>query len=215
MSHLLHIDSSIRPIEQSRSRKLSNRYAEAWRDANPGGTVTYRDLAAEPIPHTDATSFHANFLAPEERSPEQATAKAVTDALVSEVLAADTIVLGMGLYNFGVPSTVKAWFDRLVVPGVTIGEHGGTLGDKKLVLTLAAGGGYGEGAPRYGWDHREPWIRHAFEQLALTDVVVISAELTLARESPAMVPFDLGHAEDLSYEAAEALVDAEFATAPA
>ena len=141
------------------------------------------------------------------------TAKAVTDALVSEVLVADTTVLGMGLYNFGVPSTVKAWFDRLVVPGVTIGEHRGTLGDKKLVLTLAAGGGYGEGAPRYGWDHREPWIRHAFEQLALTDVVVISAELTLARESPAMVPFDLGHAEDLSYEAAEALVDAEFATA--
>ena len=78
MSHLLHIDSSIRPIEQSRSRKLSNRYAEAWRDANPGGIVTYRDLAAGPIPHTDATSVHANFLAPEERSPEQATAKAVT-----------------------------------------------------------------------------------------------------------------------------------------
>ena len=128
------------------------------------------------------------------------------------MLAADTIVLAMGLYNFGVPSTVKAWFDRLVVPGVTIGEQGGMLGDRKLVLTLAAGGGYGEGAPRYGWDHREPWIRDAFEQLAFTDVVVISAELTPARESPAMIPFDLGHAEDLSYDAAEAPIDAGFAT---
>jgi FMN-dependent NADH-azoreductase len=215
MSHLLHIDSSIRPIEQSRSRKLSKRYVDAWRAANPDGTVTYRDLAADPIPHTDASSFHANFLAPEERSPQHAAARAITDELVGEVLAADTIVVAMGLYNFGVPSTIKAWFDRLVVPGVTIGEHGGTLGDKKLVLTLAAGGGYGEGAPRYGWDHREPWIRHAFEQLALTDVVVISAELTLARESPAMIPLDLGHAEDLSFAAAEALVDAEFATAVA
>jgi FMN-dependent NADH-azoreductase len=215
MSHLLHIDSSIRPIEQSRSRKLSKRYVDAWRAANPDGTVTYRDLAADPIPHTDASSFHANFLALEERSPQQAAARAITDEVVGEVQAADTIVVAMGLYNFGVPSTIKAWFDRLVVPGVTIGEHGGTLGDKKLVLTLAAGGGYGEGAPRYGWDHREPWIRHAFEQLALTDVVVISAELTLARESPAMIPLDLGHAEDLSFAAAEALVDAEFATAVA
>lgn len=215
MNRLLHIDSSVRPLEQSRSRKLSKRYADAWRDANPGATVTYRDLAADPIPHTDANSFYANFLTPEERTAEQAAARMLTDELVSEVLAADSIVLAMGLYNFGVPSTVKAWFDRLVVPGVTIGEHGGMLGDKKLVLTLAAGGGYGEGAPRYGWDHREPWIRHAFEQLAVTDVVVIPAELTLARESPAMIPLELGHAEDLSFAAAEALVDAEFATAAA
>jgi FMN-dependent NADH-azoreductase len=215
MSHLLHVDSSIRPIEQSRSRKLSKRYADAWLAANPDGTVTYRDLSANPVPHTDATSFFANFLAPEDRSADQAAARATTEELVGEVLAADAIVLGMGLYNFGIPSTVKAWFDRLVVPGVTLGEQGGVLGDKKLVLTLAAGGGYGEGTPRYGWDHREPWLRHAFGQLALTDVVVIAAELTLARESPAMIPLDLGNAEDESYAAAEALIDAQFATAEA
>ena len=212
MSHLLHVDSSIRSIEESRSRKLSKRYADAWRATNPDGTVTYRDLSANPIPHTDASSFYANFLAPEDRSPDQAAAKAITDEIVGEVLAADTIVLGMGLYNFGTPSTVKAWFDRLVVPGVTIGEQGGLLGDKKLALTLAAGGGYGEGTPRDGWDHREPWLRHAFEILGLTDILVISAELTLARESPNMIPLNLGSAEDQSYAAAEALIDAEFAT---
>ncbi len=212
MSRLLHVDSSIRSIEESRSRKLSKRYADAWRATNPDGTVTYRDLSANPIPHTDATSFYANFLAPEDRSPDQAAAKAITDEIVGEVLNADTIVLGMGLYNFGIPSTVKAWFDRLVVPGVTLGEQGGLLGDKKLVLTLAAGGGYGPGTPRDGWDHREPWLRHAFEQLALTDILVISAELTLARESPRMIPLNLGTAEDQSYAAAEGLIDAEFAT---
>ncbi len=211
MTHLLHVDSSIRPIEQSRSRKLSKRYADAWQASNTDGTVTYRDLSADPIPHTDATSFYANFLAPEERSPEQAKAKAFTDEIVGEVLAADTIVLGMGLYNFGIPSTVKAWFDRLVVPGVTLGQQGGLLGDKRLVLTLASGGGYGEGTPRHGWDHREPWLRHAFEQLALTDIVIIRAELTLARESPAMIPLNLGDAEDQSYAEAEALIDAQFA----
>jgi FMN-dependent NADH-azoreductase len=212
MSHLLHVDSSIRSIEESRSRKLSKRYADAWRATNADGIVTYRDLSAHPIPHTDASSFYANLLAPQDRSPDQVAAKAITDEIVGEVLAADTIVLGMGLYNFGIPSTVKAWFDRLVVPGVTIGEQGGSLGDKKLALTLAAGGGYGEGTPRDGWDHREPWLRHAFEILGLTDILVISAELTLARESPNMIPLNLGSAEDQSYAAAEALIDAEFAT---
>jgi FMN-dependent NADH-azoreductase len=212
MSNLLHVDSSIRSIEESRSRRLSRRYADGWRASTPDGTVTYRDISANPIPHTDPTSFYANFLAPEDRSPDQVAARAITDEIVGEVLAADTIVLGMGLYNFGIPSTVKAWFDRIVVPGVTLGEQGGLLGEKKLVLTLAAGGGYGEGTPRYGWDHREPWIRHAFEQLGLTDILVIAAELTLARESPAMIPLNLGSAEDQSYAAAEALIDAEFAT---
>src|ERR1700760_1179759 len=96
---------------------------------------------------------------------------------------------------------------------VTIGDQGGLLGHKKLALTLAAGGGYGEGTPRYGWDHREPWIRHAFEQLGLTDVEVVAAELTLARESPAMIPLNLGDAEDASFAAAKALIDAQFATA--
>jgi FMN-dependent NADH-azoreductase len=211
MSHLLHVDSSIRSIDESRSRKLSRRYAAAWQASNPDGIVTYRDLSANPIPHTDAASFYANLVAPEDRSAEQTTARAITDELVGEVLAADTIVLGMGLYNFGTPSTVKAWFDRLVVPGVTIGEQGGLFGAKKLVLTLAAGGGYGPGTPRDGWDHREPWIRHAFEVLGLTDILVISAELTLARESPRMIPLDLGAAEDQSYATAEALIDAEFA----
>jgi FMN-dependent NADH-azoreductase len=212
MSHLLHIDSSIRSIEESRSRKLSKRYADAWRASNPDGTVTYRDLSAHPIPHTDANAFYANLVAPEDRSPEQAAARAITDEIVGEVLAADTIVLGMGLYNFGTPSTVKAWFDRLVVPSLTVGEQGGLLGAKKLVLTLAAGGGYGQGTPRDGWDHREPWLRHAFEVVGLTDIFVISAELTLARESPRMIPLNLGTAEDQSYAAAEALIDAEFAT---
>jgi FMN-dependent NADH-azoreductase len=211
MTHLLHIDSSLR-VDESRSRKLTARYTEAWRAAHPEGTVTYRDLAADPIPHLDETAFTANFASPDERTPAQAAARALSDSVVDEVLAADTIVLGMGLYNFGVPSTVKAWFDRLVVPGKTLGPDGGTLGGRTLVLALASGGGYGEGTPRHGWDHREPWLRHAFEQLGLTDLVEIRAELTLARESPAMIPLDLGHLEDESYAAAEKAIDAQFAT---
>ena len=210
--HLLHLDSSLRSAPDSRSRRLSARYADTWRSAHPDGTVTYRDLAADPVPHLGADAFFANMVAAEDRTPAQQAEKALTDKLVGEVLDAGTIVLGMGLYNFGTPSTVKAWFDRIVVPGVTMGE-GGTLAGRRLVLALAAGGGYAEGTPRFGWDHREPWLRHAFETLGLTDVEVFSAELTLAREAPAMIPLDLGAAADASLAAAEAAIDAAFVAA--
>ena len=212
MPHLLHIDSSLR-TDASRSRKLSAHYADAWRAANPDGTVTYRDLAADPLPHLDEVAFLANFAPEGQRTPEQRAARELTDVIVGEVLVADAIVIGMGLYNFGVPSTVKAWFDRIVVPGVTLGEDGGTLGGRALVFTTAAGGGYAPGTPREGWDHREPWLRHAFEQLGVSDPVFIGAELTLARESPKMIPLDLGVAEDQSLADAHAAIDSLFAPA--
>lgn len=214
MSNLLHIDSSIRPIEQSRSRKLSARYVEHWRAANPDGTVTYRDLTVSAPPPLDAVAYSALMTPPDEQSAEQRAATAISAELAGEVAAADTIVLAMGLYNFTVPATVHLWFDRIVMPGVTIGaDYGGLLGDKRLVLALAAGGGYAEGTPRFGWDHREPWLAHAFGFLGLTDIVTISTELTLARESPGMIPLNLGEAEDQSFAAAAAAVDAQFATA--
>jgi FMN-dependent NADH-azoreductase len=201
--------------ETSRSRALSAHFAQAWQAANPDGTVTYRDLAAEPIPHLDMVAFSANMTPAEDRTPAQRQARELAEHLVGEVLEADHIVIGMPLYNFGVPSTVKAWFDRLVVPGMTIGADGGLLGGRTLTVTAARGGGYGPGSPREGWDHRGPWLLHAFEQLGLTDVRFIHAELTLARESPAMIPLELGPAEDESLAAAHAAIDALFASASA
>jgi len=213
MPNLLHIDSSIRSEEMSRSRQLSKHYAEAWSAAHPDGTITYRDLAADPPPHVNWESFSANFATPEDRTPEQRKWRELTEIYCNEVLAADDILVGMGLYNFGIPSTVKAWFDRIVVPGLTLGPDGGLLAGKTLTITAARGGGYGPGTPREGWDHREPWLLHAFEQLGLTDVNFIHAELTLARESPAMIPLNLGAAEDQSLADAHAQIDALFGAA--
>ena len=210
MAQLLHLDSSIR-TEPSRSRALSRYFAAAWRAVNPDGTVVYRDLAADPIPHIDEEAFSANFTPEEARTPRQRESRALAERLVGEVLAADDIVIGMPLYNFGVPSTVKAWFDRLVVLGMTVGEQGGLLGGRTLTVTAARGGGYGPGTPREGWDHREPWLIHAFGQLGLADLRFIHAELTLARESPAMIPLDLGAAEDESLAAAHEAIDRIFA----
>ena len=105
--------------------------------------MTYRDLAADPIAHLDYEAFTANLTLEDARSAYQQEARAMAELLAGEVLAADEIVIGMPLYNFGPPSTVKAWFDRIVVPGLTLGEDGGMLGDKTLTVTAARGGGYG------------------------------------------------------------------------
>jgi FMN-dependent NADH-azoreductase len=201
MSHLLHIDSSLRS-EGSRSRQLSAYYAERWRALHPDGVVTYRDLAADPVPHLDHAAFSARFVPAADHTPEQAVASAVTEKLVDEVLAADTILIGMPLYNFGPPSTFKAWFDRIVSERTS-----GKLGGKEFVVVTARGGGYQPGTPRHGWDHREPWLRHALSTLGVSDAVFIDTELTLARESPAMIPLDLGGAEDQSLADALAAVD--------
>ena len=195
--HLLHIDTSLRAAG-SRSRRLSARFVEAWRHAHPDGVVTYRDLAAHPLPHLDEATFSANVTPEQDRTPEQLAARALTDEVVGEVLAADTIVIGMPLYNFGPPSVLKAWVDRIVVPGVTVGEFGGTLGGRRVVFATSRGGGYGPGTPREGWDHGEPWLRHALSTVGLDDLEFVTAELTLARESPRMIPLDLGPAEDRS-----------------
>jgi FMN-dependent NADH-azoreductase len=202
MKHLLHLDSSLR-TEGSRSRLLSARYAERWQAKHPGGSVTYRDLAADPVPHLDLAGFSSGFTPAADHTPEQAAARALSDRLIDELVAADTILIGMPLYNFGPPSTFKAWFDRIVSER-TIGK----LGDREWVIVTARGGGYAPGTPREGWDHREPWLRHALTTLGVSDATFVDTELTLARESPAMIPLDLGVAEDKSLAEALAVIDA-------
>ena len=135
MAHLLHLDSSIAG-DQSVTRRLTARAADAWRAAHPGGTVTYRDLAADPLPHFGAALSTARMIPPETHTPEQATAYALSRDLIDEVKAADTVLLGLPLYNFGPPSTVKAWVDHLVIPGLSLDPetHEGWLGGRELTV---------------------------------------------------------------------------------
>src|SRR4051794_174714 len=154
MSHLLHIDSSIQG-ERSVSRRLTARAAANWRAAHPDGTVTYRDLAADPVPHLDAASGIARMVPPNQQTAEQAASYALSAGLIGEVKQADTILLGLPVYNFGAPSVVKAWVDHLVAPGLALDPetHEGRLGGRDLIVLAARGGGYGPGTPREGWDH--------------------------------------------------------------
>jgi FMN-dependent NADH-azoreductase len=199
--HLLHIDSSIKG-ENSVSRALTARALAAWREAHPDGTVTYRDLGAHPLPHLDTPSGLARMIPPDAHTPEQAASWALTRELIDEVKEADTIVLGLPLYNFGPPSTVKAWIDHLVAPGLSIDPSTmtGLLGGRDIVVIAARGGGYGEGTPREGWDHAAPWLPHALSQIGL-EPRFIAAELTLADTVPAMA--------ELKPLAAQSLAEAE------
>ena len=110
-AHLLHIDSSVRG-EDSVTRALSRRAAGAWRAAHADGAVSYRDLGAEPVPHLDAAGGLARLVPPSEHTPAQATSWKLSLELVNEIMQADTILLGLPLYNYGAPSSVKAWAVR-------------------------------------------------------------------------------------------------------
>jgi FMN-dependent NADH-azoreductase len=205
MAHLLHVDSSIQG-ERSISRALTARAAERWKAAHPGGTVTYRDLSADPLPHLDADAALARFVPADQHTPAQAAARALSATLTEEVRAADVVLLGLPLYNFGAPSTVKAWVDHLVFPGLSTDPAGGEglLAGTELIVLAARGGGYGAGTPREGWDHAGAWLPHG---LSLTGLQprFIAAELTLADVNPAMADLRGLAAESLA--AAKAAVD--------
>jgi FMN-dependent NADH-azoreductase len=213
MPHLLHIDSSIQG-ERSVTRKLTARARAAWLATHPGGTVSYRDLGSDPLPHLDATTGMARGVAPELRTPEQAASWKLTEELVHEIKEADTVLLGLPLYNFGAPSSVKAWVDHLIARGLSIDADtlAPLLGGRDFVVLAARGGGYKEGTPRHGWDHAEPWLPHAVSSIGLVPRF-ITADLTLAHTNPAMA--DLIPLAEQSLAEAERAVDELWTPVPA
>jgi FMN-dependent NADH-azoreductase len=206
MSHLLHIDSSIQG-ERSVSRRLTARAAAAWRAAHPEGTVTYRDLGADPLPHFDAVTGTARIVPPDQHTREQAASYALSVELIEEIKQAETVILGLPLYNFGAPSTVKAWVDHVILGGHSVDRetHEGLLGGRDVIVLAARGGGYSPGTPRDGWDHAQTWLPHGLSYTGL-EPRFITAELTLADSNPAMADLRPLAAESLA--AAEREVDA-------
>ncbi|MGK5738154.1 FMN-dependent NADH-azoreductase [Micromonospora sp. URMC 103] len=205
MPHLLHIDSSIRG-EHSISRRLTARAAAAWRAAHPDGTVTYRDLGKQPLPHLDEAGGLARMTPPDQHTPAQRASWQLSEELVAEVAQASTVLLGLPLYNYGAPSSVKAWVDHLIAPGLAFDPEtrAGLLGDREFIVVASRGGGYGAGTPREGWDHAEPWLPHGISQTGL-EPRFITAELTLAPGVPAMAELVPLHEESLA--AAERSID--------
>ncbi|WP_296230534.1 FMN-dependent NADH-azoreductase [uncultured Pseudomonas sp.] len=175
MSRILVIESSARQ-QGSVSRELTQQFIANWQAAHPADQIQVRDLAAEPVPHLDATLLGGWMTPSEQRSDAEKAALARSNQLTDELLAADVLVLAAPMYNFAIPSTLKAWLDHVLRAGVTFkytetGPQGLLTGKRAFVLT--ARGGIYAGS---GLDHQEPYLRQALAFIGIHDVQFIHAE---------------------------------------
>ena len=175
---ILHLDSSVTG-GNSVSRPLTQLAAEKLKAANPGAEYVYRDLVKNTLRHYTAV-LRLYGDAPEQVTPEQKAEIETGKEILDEFLAADTVLIGAPMYNFSVPSQLKAWIDLIAVSGKTFryGASGpeGLCGDKKVVVISTRGGKYGPGSPVETWDHQEQYLRHFFTFLGVKDITVITAE---------------------------------------
>ncbi|MGW9213403.1 FMN-dependent NADH-azoreductase [Embleya sp. NPDC055664] len=188
MPSLLHLDASMRRTG-SVSRLLSAHFAARWRERHPSGAYTYRDLAAQPIPHLTHAVREA-LVDPGAEHGAPADEWALTTALNAELRAASTVVMGVPMYNYSIPSTIKTWLDRVVSPATMAvpGGEPGPLAGTSVIVISPRGGSYAPGTPRAGWDHQEPYLRAVLGAIGRTDdlTTFVPAELTLAAVVPQM-----------------------------
>ncbi len=180
---LLKIDSSAR--NSSVSRQLTAKFVEAWKKQNPSGEVIQRDLSATPLPHiTDEWS--ATYRDPSTLTSAQQQYLFTSDALIEELAAADTIVVGAPMYNFMISWELKAWIDQVVRVGKTVvyvaSGSKGLLAEKKVVVITSRGGSYSMDASSEQFDFQESYLRRILGFIGLTDVTFIHAENQARRE---------------------------------
>lgn len=175
MKTLLQLNTSLFSTQGS-SSKLADEFVAGWAAAHPGSEVIVRDLAKDPVPHLTGERFQAFLTKPEERTEAQRAEAEVSDALVREIQQADAIVIGLPLYNFGVPSTLKAYFDHVARAGITFrytanGPEGLLKG--KQVYVFATRGGLYAGTPA---DTQTQYVRDFLAFLGIADVEFVYAE---------------------------------------
>ena len=183
---LFRLDSSIR-TEGSTSRAVADSAEAAWKAENPTGYVVRRDLGVEPLPATAwAASVTSGWVAADQQSDAQREAVLLAEQLGDELLAADSYIFAVPLYNWGVSQYVKTWID-LVISDPRFGAGTETpLAGRKAILVIARGGAYGEGTPKHGWDYATGYLTRVLGEVWGLDVRVVEAELTLAEVVPQM-----------------------------
>jgi FMN-dependent NADH-azoreductase len=175
---LLHLDSSILG-GNSASRKLSAAIVDQLAKATPGLDIISRDLALEPLSHLSGDPVAAaQGVVPE--SPALQKDIAASQAALEEFLAADVVVIGAPMYNFGIPSQLKAWIDRIAVAGKTFRYTAngpeGLAGNKRVIVAVSRGGLYSAGMPAAAFEHVESYLRGVFGFLGVTDLEIVIAE---------------------------------------
>lgn len=182
--NVLHLDSSILG-DSSASRQLSRAVVDAWQAASPAIKVSYRDLASDALSHLSAASLVAGGTPTELRDAAQKHEVELAEATLNEFLAADAIVIGAPMYNFTVPTQLKAWIDRVAVAGKTFAydENGpkGLAGGKKVVIVSTAGGIH---AGQASGQAHEAYLELVLRFLGITDIEIVRAEGLAYGEEP-------------------------------
>jgi FMN-dependent NADH-azoreductase len=181
MKKILNIVSSVKG-EDSFSIKLSNAVIEKLLSVYPGSSINTHDLTKNPFPHLEESHFTAFYTPEELRTEEHKEAIQNSDQAIKELMEADIIVIGVPLYNFGIPSTLKAWIDHIVRAGVTFsyanGFPEGLVVNKDVYLAIASGGIYSDG-PMKGYDFTEPYLRTVLGFIGMRDITTFRVEGTV------------------------------------
>jgi FMN-dependent NADH-azoreductase len=180
---LLHIDSSILGAN-SASRSLVAAVVERLRQSAPGLDLTYRDLASDPLPHLSLANLPTDHpiaaAAVGSDAPAVQQDRSASQAVLDEFLAADIVVIGTPMYNFTIPGQLKAWIDRILIPGKTFrygaGGVEGLAGAKRIIVAISRGGLYGPGTPSASFEHAEAYLRAVFGFIGITDLEFVVAE---------------------------------------
>jgi FMN-dependent NADH-azoreductase len=186
MATLLHLDSSVFPASASASRTATDAFRKAWQEQHPEGTVVYRDLSADPVPHISADSHLAGFSDPATHTPEQSAAFAARVQLIEELEQADAVLIGAPMYNFAIPSTLKAWLDNVVLMGRTAGAETQSAQGTPVTVVASRGGSYAPGTPRAGMDYVQNFLGAVLHDAMGLELEFIVPELTMAPVNPAM-----------------------------
>lgn len=179
MSKILVITASPRG-ERSVSRALTTKFAQLWAQHHPQDTLLLRDIGHHPVPHVTEPWIVGSFAPPDAQTPESKAAIAVSDQLLEEFLGVDRYIFGIPMYNFNIPSTFKAYIDQVVRAGKTfaVGPNGfeGLVKNKKALFILCSGGSYPPGSPMAAYNFQEPYLRHIFAYMGITDVRFVTAD---------------------------------------
>lgn len=176
--NLLHVDASVLG-PHSVSRQVSAAVTARLREARPDIEVVYRDLAARPLPHLTGAHLAAAQGAPAD-SDALRQELADAQAVLAEFLAAEVVVIGAPMYNFGVPTQLKAWIDRILIAGKTFryGPNGaeGLAGGKRVIIAISRGGFYGPDTGTAAAEHVESYLRTVFAFIGVTDLEFVAAD---------------------------------------
>lgn len=186
MATLLHLDSSLFPGDASSSRTVTAAFRRTWEEQHPDGTVIYRDLATHPVPHLTADAHTAGQTDPAAHTLAQAAAFTHRLTLIEEVENADAILIGAPMYNYSIPSTLKAWLDNIVLVGRTAGLEDSKLKGTPVTVVASRGGSYAPGTPREGYEYVQNYLTAVLADALTLDVNFIVPELTMAVHNPAM-----------------------------